>query len=358
VFADYRVLVRPDGDGSKALNSPIWRQGGIVALANGSRSTTQGKVSLDHLDPLLRFTLRLPRFWLAAVGIVTMLSVFDVTRAADGGVVAAFRLTTVTPILIALVWLPVLVKQIVLTGGGIKTSFGEASTGGLLDLLKASDPGTQRAILPPLIAALDVGSTNAPTHEQPRYNQLRSVLETQLAAVPAPTPNEERVQSQLQAYAQEYENLRRTLPSGIERTTRMETLVNRIMVLARQVNPTPQQIGPDFEQESDGNRVVALAIVRANPSPVSFDIVMDAISHSRSAFEQYQALVAADRMHARMSPDQQRDLVIALRDQRSNGPGKMITDSDPSRWNLSGSILKELEASIGRGNGKIVSTSP
>jgi hypothetical protein len=54
----------------------------------------------------------------------------------------------------------------------------------------------------------------------------------------------------------------------------------------------PAGVVQDFFQESDGGRIVALALLKERPDPAYFDLVMNAITHPRSNFEEYHALEA------------------------------------------------------------------
>jgi hypothetical protein len=49
-----------------------------------------------------------------------------------------------------------------------------------------------------------------------------------------------------------------------------------------------------FATGTDGNRIIALALVEANPRLANAEVLADAILDSRSTFEQYHALVAAE----------------------------------------------------------------
>ena len=84
------------------------------------------KVSIEQLQSVMdRILLPTPRPWLAAIGVAAALSIFEVTRTAAGALIVTARLTTTTVILVALFWLPFLLKVLALTGGGLKTVAGE-----------------------------------------------------------------------------------------------------------------------------------------------------------------------------------------------------------------------------------------
>jgi hypothetical protein len=96
---------------------------------------------VEQVGELLRVRFRVPRAWLlAVVAAAAVLSDFEVTRDAQGHLAVGFRVTATTMALVALVWLPALLGVFAVAGGGLKTPAGEATPGGLLDVLKALDP--------------------------------------------------------------------------------------------------------------------------------------------------------------------------------------------------------------------------
>ena len=81
------------------------------------------------------------------------------------------------------------------------------------------------------------------------------------------------------------------------------------------------------------------AMVQAMPTTDYFELVLESIRKSRSAFEQYQGLQAAERILPLLNADQKKELVEVLEDQRSGAPGKYIKEGS-DRWFLSNRILK------------------
>src|SRR3954454_17151168 len=115
---------------------------------------------------LLDDVSRLPRLWIAVVTLLSMVSTLEVTRTSSADVSVRFHVTAVTASIIALAWLPAIVRAIVLTGGAVKTPAGEANTRGMLDLLGLLSPDVKREVLPPLAAALDSVETAATSDEE------------------------------------------------------------------------------------------------------------------------------------------------------------------------------------------------
>src|SRR4029077_4099769 len=111
------------------------------------------RVSLSDLRSLLGTVMLIPRVWIVVVGVAAVASAFGISFK-QGALEVTFQLTAITATLIALAWLPALVQIVALGGGGVKTPAGEATTGGLLDVLQSLTPETRREALPAVIAAL------------------------------------------------------------------------------------------------------------------------------------------------------------------------------------------------------------
>ena len=74
-----------------------------------------------------------------------------------------------------------------------------------------------------------------------------------------------------------------------------------------------------------------------------FDHVVEAIEHSRSAFEQYHALRAAEAMFTALDRRQVRRLTGAIERQLN----QWITPADPSRWLLAQRLVRAAGATSG-----------
>jgi hypothetical protein len=95
------------------------------------------------------------------------------------------------------------------------------------------------------------------------------------------------------AVGSQYEALRTTEPSGWDRTSRMEDVLRDARAIDTEGLGAPHVEGI-FDTGRDGNRVFALALIERNPRLGSAHVLVEALVHSRSSFEQYHALVAAE----------------------------------------------------------------
>ena len=100
---------------------------------------------------------------------------------------------------------------------------------------------------------------------------------------------------ELESFSEQYEALRRTLPPGRERTSRLESLLLIPRRLGRTHLWTQDDIRSGWESGEDGKRLCVLALMQSQPSAADVGVLTEGICKSRSAFEQYHALLAALR---------------------------------------------------------------
>ena len=170
----------------------------------------ESKLTVNNIQDFMTLLLPLPRFWLFILVFAIILSMFEVTLNADGAVTAMFRLSTITAILVALIWLPILLGVIALAGGGFKTPAGEVSTPGLLDLLVN------------VAATMDIVEENLPPDQKEMMLEVREKVELQVASL---SPGAKEARTRLKQLAKEYEDLRLSEPPGRSRTYHMTSLV-------------------------------------------------------------------------------------------------------------------------------------
>ena len=146
-------------------------------MAAPQQTPPTAKVQIEHVQTLVdRVLMPMSPSWLVAIGIAVVISLFDLSRTADGAVEVRFGVSTVSALLIALVWLPFLLKAIVLGGGTVKLQPVETSLPGLLDLLSRLEPETQRQVLPAYIQSVEEAETKAPPSERAGLRELRRDL--------------------------------------------------------------------------------------------------------------------------------------------------------------------------------------
>jgi hypothetical protein len=143
----------------------------------------------------------------------------------------------------------------------------------------------------------------------------------------------------LSSFANQYEEIRRVMPSGPDRTRRLDRLVGRIQSLAGEIEEAdaPRKI---FSLGLEGFRIVGLALASRSTNTENISIAMDGIRNSRSAFEQYQALLLAEFLLSRLGENARAELADAVSSQLGNSINQQ---TDVSRWHVAQEIMKGLE---------------
>jgi hypothetical protein len=285
----------------------------------------------ESVERMLR-TLSGPRWWVGILLIAAFLSLFKLGSSGEGKFFIEFGFSTITAVLIALIWLPGLLRAIALMGFTVKTEGTEVSTPGLL------------ALVPKMVAALDAAESRLPEGDQLRQIVQETRQEGEIVLASS-APSSEQSREQLAYLAQNYENIRRIMEVGPKRTSEMMTIAAQVWALAERANFSPSELRDLFMNGKEGNRIVALQLLREIPHPACFDIILQAISDPRSAFEQSAALRAAERMLSSLNGEQKRQLAAVIKDQRSGGPGKWITEKERDRWSISTRLLDAMGCS-------------
>jgi formylglycine-generating enzyme required for sulfatase activity len=117
------------------------------------------------------------------------------------------------------------------------------------------------------------------------------------------------------------------MDSGGDRTEQMSLLVSRAQTLgaARDASLVAEKL---FAELTDGSRIVGLALARKEPRRNHIEMAIDGIAHSRSAFEQYHALLLARSIFELIDPMAAQQLGSAI----GGEIGKTILREDQSRW--------------------------
>jgi len=100
----------------------------------------------------------------------------------------------------------------------------------------------------------------------------------------------------LEELADEYRRLRGSMRAGRERTTAMDAVVAQASTVSGTEDLDPEEVAEWFHQGKPEARVIALGLMQGEPRLRHFDAAIDAIEHSRSAFEQYHGLALAELM--------------------------------------------------------------
>ena len=138
--------------------------------------------------------------------------------------------------------------------------------------------------------------------------------------------------------AARYATVRAASRSGPERTRAMEQVVADARRQAAAQDFDPGEVARWLREGNDERRVVALAMMEERAELRDLDLVLEAIAHPHSAFEQYHALKVAAAMVDDLDASQRRRVADAIR--REQRGLRFRYDSD--RWRLSEHVLQRL----------------
>lgn len=144
--------------------------------------------------------------------------------------------------------------------------------------------------------------------------------------------------------AADYRSVRGAMRPGPDRTRALEDVAGRARRLAAEQPFDPAEVVRWLREGSEEERITALAMMQAKRELRDFDAALAAIEHSRSAFEQYHAMLLAAEMIDDLDAAQRRRLAEAIKAQRG-----LRFRRDTDRWRLSEDILRRLH---GRSNAK------
>jgi hypothetical protein len=151
-------------------------------------------------------------------------------------------------------------------------------------------------------------------------------------------PERRLARNELNRLAKSYESARRSMRPSDERTIEMNKLIVQMQRFGSAAGLTALELKNAFRQNSDGYRIVVLALLREKPDSQCLDVILEGIKTSHSAFEQFHSLRAAEAVVPSLSVRDSSILAEAIMSQMN----QKITTSDASRWELAQILLNTL----------------
>jgi hypothetical protein len=199
-----------------------------------------------------------------------------------------------------------------------------------------------------LIEQTKLAEEIAPPQQQLEMRQMRHQWQKAYAArVPAAES-----QMQMERLAERYKEIRISMPPGAQRTFEMESIAGRMRALAAEVNCSVKEVSDLLRSRSDsegvsqdqGKRLQGLSIAEWCCDPIYFDLILDIIANSQTAFEQTCALRAMSKIVSKLEVEQKRNLKKVLLEQRNfNEEEKRWIKPNSNRWFLSERLLSAIE---------------
>lgn len=234
-------------------------------------------------------------FWTGLIMTAALMSTFEVAYTRDGTLVN-YHVTATTALLIALMWLPNMIRTVSIIGGGLKAAGVELTMTGLGAFLDQLPPEVRNETLPKLIAGGDTAAATAPARERAGIqDSVRTMVSSLAGASPTQDPH-----AALFELANGYENIRASQPASSQRTVAMSETVARMRAAGEKLANPGAVIEKLFQNNTDGSRIAMLALIRNDPDPRYLDMVLRVVSDARSPFEQFQALKALEEMRPKL----------------------------------------------------------
>jgi hypothetical protein len=122
----------------------------------------------------------------------------------------------------------------------------------------------------------------------------------------------------LESFSEQYEALRKAMAPGADRTGRMGSLLLVPRRLSRGYPWTHEELRAAWRSGQDGKRLFVLGLIQGNAALADAEVLVQGIRSSRSAFEQYNALVAAEG--ARLAGEEANALLAAVQEELRGDP--------------------------------------
>lgn len=257
----------------------------------------------ERVSAVLGVVWKVPWPWTALMVVTALLTSVNVTRTPGGDFTIEVAVGTLSVVALALIWLPALLRLLVLTGGSVKAGNVEAQTGGLLSSTDLFQVATQTKAV--ATAQGDDATRSVAIAE------LEATVDELLARGLWRPPSSLR--ESLRPLSTQYERLRRDTPSGAQRTSAMTRIVNEARVRGAASPDTAHSLAPELLRSlSEGDRIVGLALAQEVAPVTAFAEVLRLVPGSASAFEMYHALLALQELSAVLTGEQRKQAIKVL----------------------------------------------
>jgi hypothetical protein len=290
---------------------------------------------LDKALTWLRDHQKSVRFWLLTVTLAALaLSLIRVEWSSASGMSVSLGPTSFTIAVVVLILSPLVIAALLLSGGRIKAAGVELTVESLLTKLVVSDETRQE-----LMGILSAEAARAADESDSEAAELGRRVQHALEDVAFESGVAPRTEKELLELAEEYKQLREKMPKGTARTRQMTSIQTRMRGAARGQEPTEAKVESWLDSSDQGLRLLGLTFAREQAKASFIDGVLDKIANSAAAFEQYQALLAMERLVPELGPAKTKKLRLVLDKQRE--PGGYLWDNQDRRA-ISDRILRRL----------------
>src|SRR4051812_173776 len=120
----------------------------LPTMASSTPPSSDETASVTRVRQLAAVMMKVSWPWVALMVVAAVVSTIHLDISERHKLSGSIAVTSLTAVLLALIWLPALLRVLGVAGGGVKTPAGEATTPGLARLFDAVDPEMKRDTLP------------------------------------------------------------------------------------------------------------------------------------------------------------------------------------------------------------------
>jgi hypothetical protein len=241
------------------------------------------------LDTVLATVMKISTGWAVVVGLVALASCLKLSHPAAGGLGVEFAVTATTLGVVALLWLPSLIRAWALAGGKLEAAGVAATSKGLL-----GSPEDLIDRLTGIKTTAESVTEKVKDHAPEAAVALRGLdQEVDQMATEYLVGVDTASASAIRTLGRQYERLREMMPPSDVRTVEMTRVVNEARVRAEADSEAAARWGPQLiHSEDQGRRIVGLAFLQASPVVEMFSDLLDLARNSATAFEMFHTLLA------------------------------------------------------------------
>jgi hypothetical protein len=279
----------------------------------------------EGLDAVLGTVMKVSKGWAALVGLTALASCLRVSHPAGGGFGIEFEVTATTLGVVALLWLPSLIRAWSLAGGRLEAAGLAATSKGLL--------GSPEDLIDRLTGIkTTTGEVTQKVKEQApeAAEALRGLdLEVDQIATEYLGGVDAVSASAIQRLGRQYERIREMMPPGDKRTFEMTRVVNEARVRAEADLQAAARWGSQLlRAEDQGRRIVGLAFLQAAPTASAFSDLLELVQTSATAFEMFHTLLALRESAPRLTPSQREQAAEVMLKELEDDPRELDITAD------------------------------
>lgn len=143
----------------------------------------------------------------------------------------------------------------------------------------------------------------------------------------------------LEEVSRSYESIRAAMMPGGTRDAQMERAVAAAMRLVVANRMSPDEVKARFDTRDEGDRILVLAAMKADPDLRDFQIILEAIRQPRSPFEQDRFMLIASEILGDLDAEERRRLRETVEHLRETGQIK----PEMARWFTSERLFQLLD---------------